>query len=223
MPVRASHNRPLLLGHRGSRAVRYIPENTIQSFERALADGCDGFEFDVRLTADGEAVVCHDPRVGGIKIAQASGAQLPELSRLEEVLARVQARAFLDIELKVGGLERITLELLRRHPPKCGYVVSSFLEGVLRTLHSQDSTVPVGLICETVEEFDVWRNVPGEYVIPHHGLLNAGRSTELKSAGKKIIAWTVNDRKEMLRCQDLGVEGIISDDAALLSRTFSGG
>jgi len=99
MPVPVSNNRPLLLGHRGARTVRSIPENTIQSFEQALADGCDGFEFDVRLTADGEAVVCHDPRVGRIEIAQASCADLPALPRLEEVLARFHKRAFLDVEL----------------------------------------------------------------------------------------------------------------------------
>jgi glycerophosphoryl diester phosphodiesterase len=43
-------SRPLLLGHRGARAVKSIPENTLASFDRAVADGCDGFEFDVRLT-----------------------------------------------------------------------------------------------------------------------------------------------------------------------------
>jgi glycerophosphoryl diester phosphodiesterase len=58
--------RPLLLGHRGARGIRSIPENTIASFDRALADGCDGFEFDVRLTADGEAVICHDPVFRGV-------------------------------------------------------------------------------------------------------------------------------------------------------------
>ena len=48
------------LGHRGARAVRQIPENTLASFELCLQHGCDGFEFDVRLSADGQAVICHD-------------------------------------------------------------------------------------------------------------------------------------------------------------------
>ena len=45
--------RPLLLGHRGARAEKSISENTLASFDLALAQGCDGFEFDVRLAADG--------------------------------------------------------------------------------------------------------------------------------------------------------------------------
>ena len=59
-------SRPLLLGHRGARGLKSIPENTLAAFDRALADGCDGFEFDVRLTADGQAVVHHDPKTGDL-------------------------------------------------------------------------------------------------------------------------------------------------------------
>src|SRR5580700_7012607 len=99
--------RPLLLGHRGARAEKSIPENTVASFDRALASGCDGFEFDVRLTADGRAVVCHDERIRGLEIAQSMAQQLG-LPLLREILTRYQRSAFLDIELKVPGLETIT-------------------------------------------------------------------------------------------------------------------
>ncbi|MDQ3819478.1 MAG: glycerophosphodiester phosphodiesterase, partial [Acidobacteriota bacterium] len=49
---------PLIIGHRGAAAV--APENTLASFERALRDGADGIEFDVRLARDGVPVVIHD-------------------------------------------------------------------------------------------------------------------------------------------------------------------
>jgi glycerophosphoryl diester phosphodiesterase len=48
----------LIIGHRGAAAV--APENTIVSFERALLNGADGIEFDVRLARDGVPVVIHD-------------------------------------------------------------------------------------------------------------------------------------------------------------------
>ncbi|HYG81968.1 MAG TPA: glycerophosphodiester phosphodiesterase family protein [Pyrinomonadaceae bacterium] len=48
----------LIIGHRGAAAV--APENTLVSFERALADGADGVEFDVRLARDRVPVVIHD-------------------------------------------------------------------------------------------------------------------------------------------------------------------
>lgn len=49
---------PLIIGHRGASKV--APENTLAAFERALADGADGIEFDVRLAHDGVPVVIHD-------------------------------------------------------------------------------------------------------------------------------------------------------------------
>jgi glycerophosphoryl diester phosphodiesterase len=219
----ASSKRPLLLGHRGARAVRSIPENSIESFERALADGCDGFEFDVRLTADGQAVVCHDPKYRGIEIARASVAQLQGLPSLEDVLRRFHKRAFLDIELKVEGLERTTAEILRTYPPERGYVVSSFLERVLCTLHEEDRTVLLGFICETREELAEWMEVPCDYVIPHHSLISAPLVAEFRNTRKTILVWTVNSGKQMIRLRDLGVDGIISDDTSLLCQTFSKG
>jgi glycerophosphoryl diester phosphodiesterase len=123
-------NRPLLLGHRGARAVQSIPENTFASFDRALADGCDGFEFDVRLTVDREAVICHDPKFGAEKIERAMAKQVSQLPRLRDVLRRYRD-SFLDIELKVKGLERTMVDLFLRHKPRRGFVVSSFLPGTL--------------------------------------------------------------------------------------------
>src|SRR5579872_1692078 len=190
MPGPAINTMPLLLGHRGARAVRSIPENSIESFERALADGCDGFEFDVRLTADRVAVVCHDPVYKRIKIAQAAAEQLPELARLEDVLERFHERAFLDIELKVEGLEKITVEMLKKSPPQRGFVVSSFLERVLCSLHERDKNVPLGLICETREELARWIEVPCRYVIPHYSLISGPLLGELRSAGKALLVWT---------------------------------
>ncbi|HYE65662.1 MAG TPA: glycerophosphodiester phosphodiesterase family protein [Pyrinomonadaceae bacterium] len=52
------NERPLIIGHRGASAV--APENTLIAFERALQDGADGIEFDVRLARDGVPVVIHD-------------------------------------------------------------------------------------------------------------------------------------------------------------------
>lgn len=49
---------PLILGHRGASAV--APENTLAAFSRAIEDGADGIEFDVRLSNDGLPVVIHD-------------------------------------------------------------------------------------------------------------------------------------------------------------------
>jgi glycerophosphoryl diester phosphodiesterase len=49
---------PWVIGHRG--AMGHAPENTMTSFEEALALGADMLEFDVRLSKDGIPMIIHD-------------------------------------------------------------------------------------------------------------------------------------------------------------------
>jgi glycerophosphoryl diester phosphodiesterase len=217
----APMSRPQLLGHRGARARKSIPENTIASFDQALADGCDGFEFDVRLTEDEEAVVSHDGKVGRYDLSRTLAKDISKLPRLREVLLRYRD-SFLDIELKVKGLERIVLDLFLRHKPRRGFVVSSFLPAALKSLRALDDTVPLGLICEFENQLRLWNELPVAYVIPHHALVDAELVRKVKGAGKKMIVWTVNDAADMKRFADIGVAGIISDDTKLLCETLGG-
>jgi len=209
--------RPLLLGHRGARAVRSMQENSLLSFDRALGNGCDGFEFDVRLTADGEAVLWHDEDFKGLKIARSFAKDLAGLARLEQVLERYQQTAFLDIELKVAGLEELLVALLNQHLPERGFVVSSFLPEVLGNLRARSSALPLGLICETQAELRLWKRLDVEYVIPQYRLADGTLIRQLKAAGKKTLLWTVNSAQQMHRFADAGVDGIISDDTELLA------
>jgi len=206
---------PLLLGHRGVRGDKSIAENSLASFDLALAQGCDGFEFDVRLTADRQAVICHDATSNGSEIAESSAGQL-SLPSLDEVLARYQEKAFLDIELKVAGLELIVFDLVKAVRPARGFVVSSFLPEVLRTLGDLNAAIPTGLICETREELMRWTELPVDYVIPHYALAREELIAEIKHAKKKIFVWTVNAATRAKRFSEWGVDGIISDNPKVL-------
>jgi glycerophosphoryl diester phosphodiesterase len=210
----------LLLGHRGARATKSVPENTIESFDLCLAHGCDGFEFDVRRTADGRAVICHDPDIGDLEIAKASRGELTSLPVLSQVLARYAQKAFLDIEIKVAGLERTVVEALRTSPPKRGYVVSSFLPDVLLTLSKLDPKIPLGLLCEDPVQLSGWKTSPAQIIIPHFALIDDHLCVAMHDAGKRIFAWTVNGKETMQRLSGWGVDGIISDDTKALVGTL---
>jgi len=210
---------PLLLGHRGARTVRNIPENTLASFELCLLHGCDGFEFDVRCSANGQAVICHNATIGGMKIEKTAADNLP-LPTLEEVLRQFAHRAFLDIELKVAGLEAQTVAELRKHPPQKGYVVSSFLPDVLTAMQDLDPAIPLGFLCESQDELREWREMPAEWVIPHLGLADGELVALVHAAGKKIMVWTVNRAERMRDCAVWRVDAIISDETELLTRSL---
>ncbi len=183
-----------------------------------LSHGCDGFEFDVRLTADGRAVICHDPKIHGVEISEAGAVDLRELPVLDQVLARYQDKAFLDIEVKVAGLESIVIRALEAHPPRRGFVVSSFLPEVLLAMRNLAPDIPLGLICETPAELAAWTRLPIHSVIPHFTLMNVDLMRELQGAGKKVLTWTVNHEERMLEFERMKVDGIISDDTVTLGK-----
>jgi glycerophosphoryl diester phosphodiesterase len=211
--------KPLLLGHRGARASRDIPENTLASFELCLQQGCDGFEFDVRRSADGAAVVCHDPVVRGMEIERTLATDLG-LPSLEVVLGNFAARAFLDIELKVAGLEAQTVAALRVHPPQKGYVISSFLPDVLSAVRFLDPGVALGFLCEERCELGRWQQLPVEWVIPHFEVTDQELIAKFHEAGKRVMVWTVNQPDEMRKFAEWGVDGIISDETDVGARVL---
>ena len=220
----------LLLGHRGCRG-QFI-ENTFDAFDHALASGCDGFEFDVRRSADDVPVIWHDARLRGRAISRHSFASLCErgllarrlpprpaipLCDLEALLTRYAPLAWMDIELKVRGVEAQVAELLRRYPPARGFVVSSFRRSVLRELHRIDPSLPLGLIFDRMPPARIWRALPLKWVMPKaHGVTPA-RVRQFHSEGLRVLTWTVNQPVAMRRLSEAGVDGMIGDDPTLLA------
>ncbi len=218
-------DQPLLLGHRGARS--YAPENTIAAFDLALAHGADGFEFDVRRTSDKQSIICHDPRLNRLLVRRHTFKQLqescasPELGSpsLEDVLDRYARSAFLNIEVKVRGVEPLVARAVKRVRPR-RYFISSFLPSVVRKLHALDVSLVLGTLAQTRWQLRRWRMMPATYVVPHYRLLSLRLMEKLHVAGKIVVTWTVNDPRLMRRFAEMGVDGIISDDTRLLVQTF---
>jgi glycerophosphoryl diester phosphodiesterase len=75
--------RPMVVAHRGSSAA--LPEHTIGAYMRAIAEGADGLECDVRLTRDGHLVCIHDGRLNRVSngTGRVSRHVLAELDELD--------------------------------------------------------------------------------------------------------------------------------------------
>ncbi len=82
-PESGPRSRPLVFAHRGASAS--APEHTLAAYRRALAEGVDGVECDVRLTVDGHLVCVHDRQLNRTSNGRGhvSSRTLAELERLD--------------------------------------------------------------------------------------------------------------------------------------------
>jgi glycerophosphoryl diester phosphodiesterase len=162
---------PLIFGHRGASAD--APENTMAAFGQALAQGADGFELDVTLSADGVPVVIHDDTldrttngrgpVGGQTAAalKTLDAGYPErfgdgfagerVPTLEEVLGTFGGQALINIELKHDRspgrrLAAEVVALVHAHRLSKRVILSSFQFSNLRRVRGLDPALPIGLL-----------------------------------------------------------------------------
>jgi glycerophosphoryl diester phosphodiesterase len=81
-PTSADERAPLVFAHRGSSEA--LPEHTLGAYQRAIEEGADGLECDVRLTRDGHLVCVHDGKLGRTsngtgRVSKLSLAELEEL------------------------------------------------------------------------------------------------------------------------------------------------
>ncbi|HBP38679.1 MAG TPA: hypothetical protein DD640_08065 [Clostridiales bacterium] len=121
-------NKILIAGHRGS--LSDYPENTMPSFQAAIACGVDMIETDIHMTGDGQLVLIHDSRVD----RTTNGTALVKDMTLSDI-KKLDAGSHKDI--RFAGVEIPTLEEfldsvkdnkellfnfeLKDYPEECGY------------------------------------------------------------------------------------------------------
>ena len=140
MPARSSEApaQPLIFGHRGSSYE--LPEHTLDAYMRAIEDGADGVECDVRLTRDGHLVCVHDRRLE----RTSNGRGLVRRQTLDE-LQRLDFGSWHDAQkpAELLTLERLLgavrdagrpLRLLieTKHPTRGGRLIEPTLAALLR-------------------------------------------------------------------------------------------
>ena len=215
---------PLAIAHRG--AHQHLPENSIPAILRALDDGAQGVEIDVRATADGILVLHHDPDLpDGRAIARLSSKEVLDaelapgirIARLEEAIDAVADRAILFIETKVAGVEFALLRAVRGSDAESA--VHSFHHDTIRNLKTTMPALRAGILTGGSFEPAVAAAVAAKVDDVWHEAADVGAQlvTECHRLGKSVIAWTANSASECLRLESLGVDGICTDDVSLLS------
>jgi glycerophosphoryl diester phosphodiesterase len=164
--------RPLVLAHRGGADA--LPEHTLAAYLRALDEGADGVECDVRLTRDGHLVCVHDRRLNRTSNGRGlvSAKTLAELDALDYGSWHAAARSdghpastdepdpdsirLLTLDRLLTALResgrRVRLLIETKHPSRYGAEVEHRLVALLRR-HGLADPQPDDLVQVTVMSF----------------------------------------------------------------------
>jgi glycerophosphoryl diester phosphodiesterase len=214
----------LRIGHRGAAALE--PENTLASLERAVELGVDLVELDVLAREDGTLVLAHSGDVAG-----------PDAATFGQALAFFRERApgtgiHVDLKLRGGG-ERV-VEALRRHGLLGRTFVSSFSVHALHTVAVAAPGLPLGLSYPEharpyalVRQALHWRiadwleRAGAAAAVLDHRVVSGAVVDRCHVRGAAVIAWTVDDPVRVMELDEIGVDGVVTNDPSVFLATLT--
>jgi glycerophosphoryl diester phosphodiesterase len=227
--------KPLVVAHRGASIEQ--PENTIEAFEAAIDAGADAVEFDVRMTADGHAVVMHDPDVsrttdGTGLVSEMTLEEIRKLAvpTLEETLRCLSGRVAADIEIKNLPGEpgftpereaavEATIDALDAVSFPGQVIVSSFSPASIAHSRALRPDVPTGLLTEY--EIDAEEALARAASHGHTWVLpfvlkvleaSDGFAGRVHAGGALLGVWIADDPETARRLFELGVDAVATND-----------
>lgn len=232
--------------HRG--ASGYVPENTLEAFQKAAEMKADGVELDVQLTKDGELVVIHDEKVervsdgkGYVKDFTYEELRVLDVSRpipdygtvhiptLAQVLEELRPTGMtVNIECKTGvffypGLEEKVVRLVEDMGMTERIWCSSFNhESVLRVKKLCPAMKTGFLIADIIVDVADYTKRHGVQAL--HPALYHMQDEELlekcKNNGLAVHVWTVNEKEYMRRLAAAGADAVITNYPDIAARVL---
>ena len=209
----------LKIGHRGAKG--HSPENTLASFEKAIALGVDMIELDVRLSFDKVPMVIHDETVdrttsktGLVTDYSAKELQHSGIPTLRDVFELVDNRCEINVEIKTILATQAVLDLIAKSNfDQSKILISSFDWNALKEVRFHDEDIRIGVLTETDLELAIAfaKFIKAEAIHPYYHLLTAENTLKIKEKGFKVFPWTINDPTAITFVKSLEVDGIITD------------
>lgn len=230
-----------MLAHRGLAID--APENTLLAFAKALAAGATHLETDVHASADGVAILSHDPdlfRLTGrhVRIDQLTASELARID-LGQAQSFATLAAALDafpgarfnIDVKAAAAVVPTIEAIHRANAEHRVLIGSFsnarrlavvrrLPGVVTSVSSRGAVLATWAGALGMPRLTRWA-LRGIQAVQLPERILGVRTTSHRvlaafhSAGVEVHIWTINDPAVMTRLLDAGVDGIVTDRADL--------
>ena len=238
----AGYPLPAAIAHRGYSARH--PENTMAAFAAAVELGYRIVETDVHATADNVLVVFHDSRLDRLTDMRGALSEMkwPDLRRarvcgreriprLEELLTTWDSLR-VNIDPKQDSAVGPLLEALRSADAWDRVCVGSASSRRLRRIRAAAGD----RLCTSMGTAEVVRLWLAGHFLPLGGfaadcaqvpthryglpVIDRAFMAAAHARGLPVHAWTINDEAEMNRLLDLGVDGLMTDEAELLKRVF---
>jgi len=232
---------PRVLAHRGLAID--APENTLLAFAKALAAGATHVETDVHVSADGVAMISHDPDLRRLADRRVAVDHLTaqELRRIDlgwgqnycslaDALDGFPDVRF-NIDIKIGGAVQPTVDAVRAAGATRRVLIGSFsprrrlaaigmLPGVATSISARGAVAAVaaarGGSLPSLRRIlrDVQAVQLPESVLRMRAF-TPRTIAAFHAAGVEVHAWTINEPAAMDRLLALGVDGLVTDRADL--------
>ena len=205
-----------IFGHRGLPHIHR--ENSITGLNKAF-EYCDYVETDVRITADNNLILFHDPDINGQFINELSTEEI--LSKLDDVekdelilSSRDHIEGKVNFEIKTNSLEKTQIDILFQKmlsilSPED--IVTSFNWKAIQDF-KELFTCHYGIILDQEDALFEAKSLSIHdehlFFMVERALLDS-RNFDLPL--EKTVVWTVNDEKDFQHFMELGVFGVITD------------
>lgn len=223
-----------MIAHRGASALE--PENTIPSFNRAASVGAWGVEADIYVLKDGNIVVFHDADVermtngvgeiksmdlvevkslnidSGNNICNYNNLKIPTLD--EYLNCCLQNKLTPIIEFKAVNVENVKeiVDKIKKYGLEDNAIIISTSYGWIKYIREYSDKIHFQYLSDiTIENINLLKEY-GNYGID----IKIDKITKDKVDlahlnGAKVNVWTVNNKKDINKLIDMGVDMITSD------------
>lgn len=241
------NNFPMVISHRGVNNM--APENTLPAFKKAIEMGCDCIELDVHLSKDGYVMVIHDDTlerttngIGAVsdytlaelKSLDASklfpnkyfDVKIPTLEEVFQLVAHTPIRVIVELKGEYTDLADKVVSLIKKYNHKDRITISSYNHNYLKHIKSFHpdilTEVDFFIVFEDIIQFAKKLKVNvlcGEYKYIER--MCAFKIRKVKKNNLSLLAYTVDDKNQMLKLIKKGVDGIMTNRPEILLKLKS--
>jgi len=241
--MNAPAKRPRRVGHKGAHHIE--PGNTLASFDAALQHDVDMIELDVlseHSDGSGRLLVAHDREDMRTRTPLSFEDALAHLSG--EAFKGIE----LDVDVKLPGYEMRVLDALREHDLVARTLISGMFPSGLARIRAAEPSMRLGWSVPRVRRdytTDMLTAIPAlamltgyratlprrvraalregrfDAIMAHWRVVTPALLRAVAEGGGEIYVWTVDDARMIAKLTAMGVDGIITNDPRLFSRSGS--